>query len=297
MNPALVLLPDFLLILFGHALRRSGLFSGQFWSDAEKFIYFVLFPPLLFRALARAQLDFQASVPMLLTGVLFTLAGFVAALAARHFFTLSSASFAAGQQAAYRFNTYVGFAVIGALSGPPGLAAIALLAGVMIPLVNLLAVWQLARAGGGRLWGELARNPLIWGIVAGLSANLSGLSVPDWLFHAAGYLADSALPLGLITVGAGLRFAAVRAHLGPVCYWTAIKLVLVPAVALALAAVFGLTGVYRQAALVMALLPTATSTYILAVRMGGDGTLAASLVTVSTLAAMVSMPLFLAGFA
>ena len=65
MDTALILIPDFLLILFGFALRRSGWLAPAFWGEAEKFVYFVLFPPLLFRALARAQLDLAASLPML----------------------------------------------------------------------------------------------------------------------------------------------------------------------------------------------------------------------------------------
>ena len=43
----LILLPDFALILFGYLLRRLDYFSGEFWLGLEKFIYFVLFPPLL----------------------------------------------------------------------------------------------------------------------------------------------------------------------------------------------------------------------------------------------------------
>ena len=43
-------------------------------------------------------------------------------------------------------------------------------------------------------------------------------------------------------------------------------------------------------------LPAATSSYILAVRMGGDGRLAAALVTSTTLAAMLTIPLWLGLF-
>lgn len=290
MNAAHVLLPDFALIVSGFLLRRAQVVGGAFWPELEKFVYFVLFPPLLFCALARAELDVASSVPMLAAGVLFTVAGFVLAMPAGRLFALPPPAFAAGQQAAYRFNSYVGFAVISTLAGDAGIATIALLFGALIPLVNLMAVWQLSRAGDGRLLAELARNPLIWGIVAGLAVNLAGVAVPDPLFDAARLLADAALPLGLIAIGAGLRFAGARRHLAPVVYWTVVKLALLPLMAYALAAWFGIGGVYQSALIVMAALPTATSTYILAVRMGGDGPLAALLVTVSTLSAMLTLP-------
>lgn len=293
MHPVLILLPDFLLILFGFALRRSGFLSAAFLAEAEKFVYFILFPPLLFRALARAELDVTASLPMLGAGLLFTLAAFALGCAAKPLFRLSHTSFAAGNQGAYRFNSYVAFAVMGALAGEPGIATIALLCGSMVPIVNLLAVWQLARHSQQSMLAELARNPIIWGISAGLAANLSGLSVPGPLFSAISHLADAALPLGLITVGAGLRFASLRRYAGPLVYWNSIKLLLAPLLALAAADVLGISGLYRQALLVMSMLPTATSAYILAVRMQGDGQLAAAVVTTSTLCAMLTMPLLL----
>jgi predicted permease len=77
-------------------------------------------------------------------------------------------------------------------------------------------------------------------------------------------------------------------------YWNAIKLLLLPAIAVLATGLLGVAGLYRQAALVMSMLPTATSAYILAVRMQGDGELAAAVVTTSTLAAMLTMPLMLA---
>ena len=63
------------------------------------------------------------------------------------------------------------------------------------------------------------------------------------------HLAAAALPLGLITVGAGLRFAALRRHGGPLLYWNAIKLLLLPAIAVLATGLLGVTGLYRQAAL------------------------------------------------
>jgi predicted permease len=293
MDTALILIPDFLLILFGFALRRSGWLAPAFWGEAEKFVYFVLFPPLLFRALARAQLDLAASLPMLAAGLLFTACAFVLGSAAKPLFRLPQPSFAAGNQGAYRFNTYVGFAVMGTLAGEPGIATIALLCGSMVPVVNVMAVGQLAHGSERGMLYELLRNPIIWGICSGLAANLSGLPIPGPLFAAIDHLAAAALPLGLITVGAGLRFAALRRHAGPLLYWNAIKLLLLPAIAVLATGLLGVSGIYRQAALVMSMLPTATSAYILAVRMQGDGELAAAVVTTSTLAAMLTMPLLL----
>ena len=289
----LILLPDFALILFGYLLRRLDYFSGEFWLGLEKFIYFVLFPPLLFRALAGREIDIHASLPMLLAGLGFTTAGIGLGYLARYLFRLQHASFASGIQCAFRFNSYVGFAVIGSIDGQAGIAAIALLFGLMIPLVNVVSVSMLARHSQQGMWRELASNPLILGIIVGIASSLAGFQPPQWLMHALGPLADAALPLGLMTVGAGLRFTEWQRQPGLIVYWSSVKLLLVPAVAALLASLLPLGEVQRHAVMVMATLPAATSSYILAVRMGGDGQLAAALVTATTLAAMLTMPLCL----
>ncbi|HEX6136832.1 MAG TPA: hypothetical protein VF059_04200 [Casimicrobiaceae bacterium] len=53
---ALLLLPDFLLIALGAVLKRVPVFDAPFWRGLERFVYFVLFPALLFRALATSTL-------------------------------------------------------------------------------------------------------------------------------------------------------------------------------------------------------------------------------------------------
>ena len=50
----------------------------------------------------------------------------------------------------------------------------------------------------------------------------------------------------------------------------------------------------RAIVVLVGALPTASSAFVLAARMGGDGSFVAGLVTVSTLLGMVSIPLWLA---
>ena len=58
MQSFLLLLPDFALIALGVALRRFAGLGDGFWPGVERLVYFVLFPALLFLALARARIDF-----------------------------------------------------------------------------------------------------------------------------------------------------------------------------------------------------------------------------------------------
>ena len=217
------------------------------------------------------------------------------ALAAR-LFAITPISFASQYQCAFRFNSYIGLAVAGTLYGAPGIATMGILVGVMVPFANLAAVGMLARHGDTGVWRELAKNPLILATLAGVGANLAGFAPPAVVLHFLGRLAEAAIALGLLAVGAGLRIvgaggAATHAAAG---YLLAVKLVAMPATAWLLIRGFGLGGIHADIALVFAALPTASSAYILARRMGGDGERVAWLISASTLLGMLSLPVWLA---
>ena len=144
MSIALLLLPDFAIILCGLALRRWFEHSDAFWAGTERLIYYVLFPALLFTSNARAHIDFSAAMPMLAAGIGATLAGMLLGWLGKPLFKPDARTFAAGFQCAFRFNTYIGLALITRLHGDAGLAPMSLLFGVAIPIVNVVAVWSLA---------------------------------------------------------------------------------------------------------------------------------------------------------
>jgi hypothetical protein len=295
MQTALALLPDFLLILLGQALRRWLHLGDHFWTGLEKLVYFVLFPALLFNSLARANLAWGEAAPLLLVGLLIMLAGMALGALARWLFPISPASFASQFQCAFRFNTYIGLAVAAKLHGAAGIAAMGLLTGAMVPPANIAAVGMLARHGGVSLWRELAKNPLVLGTLAGLLWNVSGLPLPAPAGQFLGRLAEAAIALGLLAVGAALKLdGKPGGGYAAGAWFLAVKLVALPVVALLLAPMAGLTGIYFDIALVFAALPTASSAYILAQRMGGDGRSVAWQISASTLAAMVTLPLWLA---
>jgi malonate transporter and related proteins len=205
MDIALALLPDFLLILLGAAVRRWLHLGDHCWSGLEKLIYFVLFPALLFNSLAGARFVWSAALPLLVSGLVTVGGGMVLAMLVRRFLPMPLVSFASQFQCAFRFNTYVGLAVATKLFGDEGLAVMGLLTGAMVPPVNLAAVGALARLGGANVWRELARNPLVLATVAGLLWSVLALPVPAPMAQLFGRLADAAIALGLLAVGAALR--------------------------------------------------------------------------------------------
>jgi predicted permease len=200
---------------------------------------------------------------------------------------------ASGAQTAFRFNSYVALALAERLAGLPGLAWTALLVSVCVPLCNVAAVWPLARQGGQGYLRELARNPLILSTSAGLVCNLLGITLPDLAIATLGRIGAAALPLGLMAVGAGLQFGALREGPGLAAALMAIRHAVLPALAVALVLTADFVPAQQVVVVAFAALPTASSAYVLAVRMGGHGAYTAGLVTLSTLIGMVALPLWL----
>lgn len=294
MHTVLLLLPDFALILLGAAIRRWMHLGDHFWSGVEKLVYFILFPALLVNAIMRTRLDLGAAVPLLVTAFAAMAAGMLLGLLPKLWLRMPELRFASMFQCAYRFNSYIALAVAGMLFGSPGIATMGLIVGAAVPFANLVSVWMLARHGEVGLWREVARNPLIWATAGGFLLNLAGFLPPAPLQAFLGRLADASIALGLIAVGAALRLdgtAGARFFSG---WLLAVKLLALPLIAVVVGRAVGLSGLNFQVVVLFAALPTASSAYILAMRMGGDGRSVAWLISASTLAAMLSLPLWAA---
>ncbi|HRH13085.1 MAG TPA: AEC family transporter [Azonexus sp.] len=294
MHTALLLLPDFALILLGTAIRRWMHLGDHFWSGVEKLVYFILFPALLINAIVKTRLDLGAALPLLATAFAAMLGGMLLGLLAKPVARLPALTFASLFQCGYRFNSYIALAVAGMLFGSPGIATMGLIVGAAVPLANLVSVWMLARHGEVGLWREVARNPLIWGTAAGFILNLAGFVPPAPLQAFLGRLADASIALGLITVGAALRLEGTPGVRGISLWLLAVKLLALPLIAAVVGRLLGLEGLNYRVVVLFAALPTASSAYILAMRMGGDGRSVAWLISATTLGSMLTLPLWAA---
>lgn len=291
---ALLLLPDFALIACGFALCRFTPLNRELWDGVERLVYFLLFPALLFTAIVRFPLRIEALVQLGGVALAIVGAGVVLAWSLKAWPGVDAHLHASGAQIAFRFNTYVALALSERIAGVQGLAWVALLVAVCVPACNIAAVWPLARRGRQGVMRELARNPLIIATVTGLLANLGGVQIPELLSVTLQRIGAAALPLGLMAVGAGLRFGALREGPGLALGLLGIRHLALPALAIGLVIALELPALQQAVVVAFAAMPTASSAYVLAARMGGHGSYVAGLVTVSTLLAMPGLPLALA---
>ncbi len=293
MSTGLLLLPDFLLIACGFLLCRYTALNQPVWEAAERLVYYLLFPVLLFNSIVKTPLQPVQTLGLAAAGVGVMLCGIALAFSLKRWPGVDARLHASGAQIAFRFNSYIVLALAERLGGAQGVAWVALLMALCVPLANVAAVWSLARHGGHDYLREIARNPLIIAIVAGLLANAAGVRFPEAIATTLQRIGVAALPIGLLAVGAGLRMGGLKRGPGLAVGLLAIRHAVLPAIGLGLALVLALSPEQRHIVVLFAAMPTASSAYVLATRMGGDGPYVAGLVTVSTLLGMVSIPLWL----
>ena len=291
---AQLLFPDFSIIVCGYLLCRYTALDRMVWGPVENLVYYFLFPVLLFQSIVKSPLDLGATSSLIGAGLSLGLAGIAMAYSlpylpwlGRH---IDTREHAASAQVAFRFNSFIGLALAERLAGSQGLQLIAVLIGVCVPLFNVAAVWPMARHAQRGFLRELVRNPLILATASGLVANLLGFSLPDWSAPTLTRIGASAIVLGLMAAGAGMQFGHLSQAKTLTVAILSIRHFFLPVVALGLAKAFGLSAVQATVLLAFSALPTASSAYMLAMRMGYNGGYVAGLVTLSTMLGIVSLP-------
>ena len=293
MNYAQLLIPDFTLILCGYLVCRFTQLNRTVWEQVDALVYYFLFPVLLFHSIIKSPLDLQAASSLIAAGWSMGLVGIGLAYVLPHLPGMRHVNHrqhASSAQVAFRFNSFIGLAIADRLAGPQGLQLIAVLIGVCVPLFNIAAVWPMARHANRGLWRELVRNPLIIGTASGLLGNLLGLHIPVWMEPSVQRVGAASLALGLMAAGAGMQFGALARGKRLGVAILSIRHMWLPLVALGMSHLYGLNSIQTTILLAFSALPTASSSYVLATRMGYDGAFVAGLVTLSTLLGMVSLP-------
>lgn len=288
-----LVLPDFLLIALGWALLRMFKYGDGFFSTAERLVYNALFPALLFSSIVRAPLNLGEASTLIGAAAALMGGGIALGSLAAPVLRPDPMIHASLAQCAYRFNTYLGLSLSLSLAGQTGQSIMAVIVGCAVPLANLAAVSSLARRQNTRVLAELVRNPLIIATVGGLVCNLLGLQPPEVIMVTLQRLGACALALGLLCVGATLSFQGLGPAAKVIGWMIGVRLMAMPVVALVITTILPLSGLEKQMLLLFSTLPTASSAYILAVRMGGDGRSVAVTMSLSTILAALTIPFWL----
>jgi malonate transporter len=296
-NFAQLLFPDFSLILSGYLICRFTALNRSVWQPVESLVHYLLFPVLLFHSIVKSPLDLQAASSLMGAGLTLGLCAIALAYSLPHWpwlgRHLDARLHAATAQVGFRFNSFIALALAEKVGGPSGPLMVAMLIGVCVPLFNVAAVWPMVRHAQRGFLRELVRNPLIIATGSGLIANLLGFSLPLWLEPSVNRIGQASLALGLLAAGAGMQLGSLNQGKWLGALALGVKHLAMPLMAWGLAHLFQLDDRQTTVLLLFSAMPTASSCYVLAARMGYNGPYVAGLVTLSTLLGMVSLPMAL----
>lgn len=297
-NYAQLLFPDFALILCGYLVCRFTALNRGVWQQVDSLVYYLLFPAMLFYAIVKTPLHLGTVSGLAGAGLCLALVGIGTSYVlpylpwlGRH---IDRHEHAAAAQVGFRFNSFIGLALVDRIVGPQGPQLMAVLIGMCVPIFNLAAVWPMAHRAGRGLLGELARNPLVLATLSGLAVNLAGGHIPQWIEPTLSRLGGASIVMGLLAAGAGMQATHLANAKVLAVAVLALKHLGLPLAAWAFGLAFGLNPTQATVLMTFSALPTAASCYVLAARMGFNGAYVAGLVTLSTLLAMLSLPLALA---
>lgn len=293
-------LPVFALIALGGLLGRLGMTGPEFYRTADRLIYFIFLPALLFWKTGNpsAAPDFDWPWVAAVCGAL--IATHLLCLAWVRVSGMPRRQVGSFCQGAYRFNTYIGMAIVLSVYGEPGVSRFSLLVGFAIPLINILAisalVWYSDRdySGPQRIWmvvRSIITNPLVIACAAGITWARPGIPFPGFMDNTLRLLSLIALPLALLSIGASLTFDKLDSNLGVTLTACFLKLVLMPLGGWLLLRLAGSTGLDFAVAMVFFALPTSTASYILSAQLGSDPDLATAEIVLTTLLSIVALSL------
>ena len=292
-------LPIFLIMVLGWFLMRIGLFNKEFNKVADKYVFKVALPVLLFKDIATADIRSDFNLTFVLFCMITTTIMFLAIWGLSYIFIKDKTQVGAFAQASARGSAAVlGIAFINNIYGNSGMAPLMIVSAV--PLYNILSVIILtfsADMGKGVNKGEnikkaclnVIKNPIIIGIFLGLPFSILGISIPQIPLKAVTSIAQTATPVALLVVGAGFEGAKAIKKLKLTSIATFIKLVLLPLIFFPFAIAFGFRGSELVAILVMLGSPTTVTCYIMAKNMGNDEVLSSSIVVMATLLSSVTL--------
>lgn len=297
------ILPIFLLIVLGFVLRRAPLTDTSGWAGIEQISYWLLYPVLLFITIYEADfsgLRLDAVMATLLVSVLamMVFSGLIWPKL-RDLELVGHAQYSTVFQAAIRWNGFIALAVAQKLFPPEGMAVVALAMAVIIIPINVASIVVLTRFSGRRVdWARVARatatNPFILASVLALAMRALPFGIYEPVERALALSGSAALGMGLLVVGAGLRPAEMVSTRIAMWLPVGLKLVLFPAVMVAIGLALGLRD---QSLVYLALcgaVPTSMNGFLMARQMGGDAELYAAVTTWQTAISFVSIPVVLA---
>jgi malate permease and related proteins len=298
----LIVLPVFLVIGVGSALKLTRLVDADFLFQLNRLVYYLALPLLLFYKISTADFSVSFNGALVAGLVISITAAFVLSYGYGVLRSYPPSVRGTFSQGAFRGNlAYIGLAMVYNAYGEQGLAGAGILLGFLVPTMNFFSVLALImphrngakKVGVGFLLKQICGNPLIIASFAGIAWSFFHLPMPRVIDSALHIVTGMALPLALLSIGASFSFTRLRGDLKTTVLATVFKLVALPFIASLVLVVLGVRGQDLAIGVLFAGTPTATAAYIMAQQMQGDAELSGSIIMLSTLLSVATYTIVL----
>ena len=298
------LFPVFALIAMGMAFKHWRLTTSDFLKLADRLVYFIFFPALLFWKIGGAPPSPTTNWHFYLAAILTVLLIYFVSLI---YICWRIPAFQAGtfSQSCYRFNTYIGMAIIMNALGEEGVRQFGILIGFLIPIINVLAVSTLTWYAGHQSSGTvrfrqairaMGSNPLILACLFGLIYSYTVGRFPLFIHNALGLMAAITLPMALLSIGGALTLTGLREHWGTSMIGAGFKLIALPITGWTLFRWLGVAGLDLQIGMIFFALPASPAIYVLSSQLHSDTRLASAAIVLSTALSFISLTVVLTLF-
>jgi len=302
MNIINTIIPIFSIITLGWFVRFKGFIQPEFLGPANRLVYYLAIPAMIFHAIAKASLKANFDVTVLLITLLSVLIVFAVAWCLGLFWGIRQGALGTFIQASFHGNLgYIGLAVAFYSLGNDGFVRASIIAGFTMILQNFLAVVALQwnsddisiPENKGAVVLRVLGNPVILSAFAGILFSFSGLRLPMVMDRSLKILSGLALPMALLLIGASLSFKLMQAKIFQLFSSSFLKLILLPGLGVILYRLFHIDPQGYLPGLILLASPTATLTYIMAKEMNGDEDFAVAALSICTMLSAVTFSLWL----
>jgi malonate transporter and related proteins len=293
--------PVFALIIAGMILKKTDFINDSFLSVSDKLIYYIFFPCMLFWKIGGSGNGSEFNLNIIFASL--STVFFIFVISTLYIILFKVKEFDAGSfsQSCFRFNTYIGFAVIINALGEEGIRFFGIIISFSIPIINILSIsilsWFDNSSDSGSsfkkrivsMTNSILKNPLIIACVGGLIFSGFKFHFPEYLDNLFQLISAASLPLALISIGGSFTFGKLKNYMSLSIISSVFKLFLFPLSGLVFLHLFGVTGIAFNVSLIFFALPTATSIYVLSSQMNSNTDLASSAIVLSTALSFISL--------
>ncbi|MDT3844131.1 MAG: AEC family transporter [Bacillota bacterium] len=297
-------IPFVFYLAVGYGARRLKLCTNELLQGMNKLVFKAFFPLSLFWNMYTMDPSIEIDIPLLLAEGASLIALIILLMLTVPWFVKENPRRGVVVQAIYRSNCVL-FALPMAevVMGEPGKIYATMMLAVIVPILNVSAVLVLESFHGEGLTDpkkliiNILTNPLIDGIAVGALFFALGIHLPRFIETPVKNMGSMATPLALFILGGTLEFSQVGKNLQCLTVAMGIKLLVIPLVVTVITTLAGLSDVVRFTFFIIYATPVATSSYVMAQNMGGDGELAGQFVVFSTVASALTLFIWVYAYA